>query len=129
MTTADRPIDFEHNLRRVTLSARVVQGPDGLRHTELVTARAVDRVESPVSLFPLADLRQQLLDQVLTAAVVPAWPNQRRPASEIVEAFLRGLSGQAEAILSAYMDRAAAGLIQLVTEEQRKLARDLPMVK
>lgn len=108
------------NLRRVTLSARVVQGPDRLRHTELVTARAVDRVESPVSLFPLADLRQQLLDQVLTAAVVPARPNQRRPASETVEAFLRGLSGQAEAILSAYMDRAAAGLIQLVTEEQRK---------
>jgi type III restriction enzyme len=36
--------------------------------------------------------------------------------------LLRGLGPAAEMILSGYMDRAAAGLIQLVTEEQRKVA-------
>lgn len=108
------------SLRRVTLSARIVEGPDGLRHTELVTARAADRVESPASLFPLEDARQQLVQHVLAASVVPARANQFLPSSKIVDAFLRGLGPQAEGILSGYMDRAAAGLIQLITEEQRK---------
>ncbi len=108
------------HLRRVTLSARIVEGPDGLRHTELVTARAVDRVESPATLFPLDELRRQLMDQVLGAPVVPARANQQHPAGEIVDAFLRGLGPQAEKILSGYMDRASAGLIQLITVEQRR---------
>jgi type III restriction enzyme len=109
-------------LRRVTLSARVIEGPDGLRRTELVTARAVDRVESPATLFPLDDLRQRLVAQVLGASVVPARANEQRPAHEIVSAFLRGLGSQAEKILSGYMDRAAAGLIQLITDEHRRFS-------
>jgi type III restriction enzyme len=40
---------------------------------------------------------------------------------EIVDAFLRGLGPSADKILSGYMDRAAAGLIQLVKEEHRKV--------
>ena len=109
-------------LRRVTLSARIVRRQDGMRQVELVTARALDRVDSPATLFPLEELRQQLIDQVLAAPVVPARANQRRPSAEIVEAFLRGLGPHAERILSGYLDRAAAGLIQRITEEQRKLA-------
>lgn len=35
---------------------------------------------------------------------------------------MKGLGDQVEKILSGYMDRAAAGLIQLVTEEQRLFA-------
>ena len=46
----------------------------------------------------------------------------RYPAGEIVDAFLRGLGPSAESVLSGYMDRAAASLIQLVTKEQRKVA-------
>jgi type III restriction enzyme len=107
-------------LRRVTLSARIVEGADGLRHTELVTAQAVDRVESPATLFPLDELRQRLMAQVLGAGIVPARVNEQRPAGEIVDAFTRGLGTQAEKILSGYMDRAAAGLIQLITHEHRR---------
>jgi type III restriction enzyme len=107
-------------LRRVTLGARIIEGPDGLRHTELVTSQAVDRVESPASLFPLDELRTQLISTLLSAAVVPARANQRRPAGKIVDAFIRGLGASAGTILSSYSDRAAAGLLQLVTEEQRK---------
>jgi len=108
------------NLRRVTLSARIIEGADGLRRTELVTTPAVDRVASPVSLLPLDDARQQLIGQVLGAAIVPARANQRRPAAEIVDALLRGLGPQAEQVLSGYMDRAGAGLLQRLGEEQRK---------
>lgn len=107
-------------LRRVALSARVIEGADGLRRTELVTTRAVDRVESPATLFPLDELRAQLIEQLCAAPVVPARSNQRLPARRIVDSFLNGLGAHAENILSAYMDRAAAGLIQLVTEEQRR---------
>lgn len=39
-----------------------------------------------------------------------------------MDAFLRGLGPSAERVLSGYMDRAAAGLIQLVTDEHRKVA-------
>ncbi len=110
------------SLRRVALSARIVEGPDRLRRTELVTSRAVDRVESPAMLLPLADGRQRLIEQLLAAPIVPARANQRRPAAEIVDAFLRGLGDHAETILSGYLDRAADGLIQLVTDEHRRFA-------
>ena len=110
------------SLRRVALSARIVAGPDGLRRTELVTTRAVDRVESPALLLLLDDGCQRLTEQLLAAPVVPSRANQRRPAAEIVDAFLRGLGPQAETILSGYLDRASAGLIQLVTEEHRRFA-------
>jgi type III restriction enzyme len=110
------------SLRRVTLSARIVEGRDGLRRTELVTTEAADRVASPASLFPRDEARRTLIERVLMAPVVPARSNQRYAAGEIVEAFLRGLGPSAEIILSGYMDRAAAGLIQLVTEEHRKVA-------
>jgi len=109
-------------LRRVTLGARIVQGADGLRRTELVTTEGLDRVASPASLFPREEARRRLLERVLAAPVVPARANQLYAAGEIVDAFLRGLGPTAEAILSGYLDRAAAGLIQLVTEEQRKVA-------
>jgi type III restriction enzyme len=107
-------------LRRITLGAKIIQGPDGLRRTELVRTAAVDRVESPAILFALEDLREQLIEQVLSAPAVPARANQRRPAGEIVEAFIRGLGSSADKLLSGYMDRAAAGLIQVLLEEQRK---------
>lgn len=108
------------NLRRVALGAHIITGPDGLRRTELVTTRAVDRVDSPAVPLPIEDARQQLIDHVLTASIVPARGNQRRPVTELVGAFLHGLGPHAEKILSGYMDRASAGLIQLITEEQRK---------
>ncbi len=109
-------------LRRVRLGARVIEGADGLRRTELVTTRAIDRVESPAELLPRGEARQQLVERVLNAPVVPARANQRAAVAPIVDAFMKGLGDQVEKILSGYMDRAAAGLIQLVTEEQRKFA-------
>ncbi|HZS01030.1 MAG TPA: DEAD/DEAH box helicase family protein [Chloroflexota bacterium] len=108
------------SLRRVSLSARIIEGPDGLRSTEVVPVRAIDHVESPALLFPVEERRQRLIEQLLNAPVVPSRPNQRGPAGEIVDAFIRGLGGDAEKLLSSYLDRASGRLIQLVTEEQRK---------
>ena len=107
-------------LRRYTLSARIIEGADGLRRTEVVASKATDRVESPASLFPLLDLRRQLVSQLLSAPAVPARANQERPAGELVDAFLQGLGPSAAGILSGYLDRAAAALVQLVTDKQRE---------
>jgi type III restriction enzyme len=109
-------------LRRIRLSAHVVQTLDGMRHTELAPSRTIDRVESPASLIPLEDAVKRLADQVLAAPVVPARKGQRAQLAPLLDAFLAGLDHQAELILSSYLDRAAAGFIQLVGAEQRRFA-------
>jgi type III restriction enzyme len=109
-------------LRRIRLAAQVVQGFDGLRHTELAPVKTVDRLESPASLIPLEDIRRELTEQVLAASIVPARKGQRAQLQPLLDAFIEGLEGDAEAILSSYMDRAAARLIQLITEQHRRFA-------
>jgi type III restriction enzyme len=42
--------------------------------------------------------------------------------SRIVEQFMAGLGDSADTLLSSYMDRAAAGLIQVITDELRAFA-------
>lgn len=107
----------EDELRRTTLSARIVEGSDGLRSTRLVTAPAVDRVQSEGSLIELEDARAQLTQALLAAPIVPARRAERAAAAPMVDAFLEGLGPEAPRLLSAYMDRAAAKLIVLVTAE------------
>jgi len=109
-------------LRRIRLSAHVVETLDGLRHTELAPSRTIDRVESPASLIPLEDALKRLADQVLSSSVVPARKSQRAQLAPLLDAFLAGLGDQAELMLSSYLDRAAAGFIQLVGSEQRRFA-------
>lgn len=107
----------EDELRRTTVSARIVTGADGLRSTQLVTAPAVDHVQSAGALIPLEAARTQLLQALLAAPIVPARGDERAAAAPIVNAFVEGLGAQAPQLLSAYMDRAAAKLIGLVTAE------------
>jgi type III restriction enzyme len=114
--------DPEAQLRRTTISARVVEGPDGLRRTELVTAPAVDKVDAHTPSLPLEDLEERLTQHVLSAPVVPARANQREAAEPLISAFLEGLGDNAQALLSAYFDRAAAGLIAVLAEEERRFA-------
>jgi type III restriction enzyme len=114
--------DPEGELRRTTLSARIIQGADGLRRTELVTAPAVDKVSSPAAPLPLGDARDQLTVALLSSTVVPARANQHAAAQPLIDAFLDGLADKAESVLAGFMDRAAAGLISLVGEQQRRFA-------
>jgi type III restriction enzyme len=106
-------------LRRIRLAAQVVQGLDGLRHTELAPVRTIDRLESPASLIPLEQIRKDLSERILAAPIVPSRKGQRTQLEPILDAFIKGLGDQAEAILSSYMDRAAARLIQIITDEHR----------
>lgn len=112
--------DPEGELRRTTVSARIVEGPDGLRHTELVTAAAVDKVKSAGSLMPLEDARRELLDRILASGIAPARAGERKAAAPLIDAFVSGLGEKAADLLSSYMDRAAARLIGLIGDEHRR---------
>lgn len=114
--------DPSGSLNRVAVRARIIQGADGLRHTELVTSTAADRVASPAAQLPLNDARRQLIQYVLSASIVPARAREAIPAANIVDALLRGLGDDAEHVLSGSLERAAGELIQLVTAEQRRFA-------
>lgn len=107
-------------LQRVKVSAKVVTGKDGLRRTELVTSTAVDRLKASARLLPLEELVSELTDAVLSAPVVPQRADQAKQVGPIIEAFLDGLGPNAEELLSAFGDRAAARLVALVTTEHRK---------
>src|SRR6185312_15413181 len=104
-------------LRRVRLSARTVTGPDGLRHTEMVTAEAVDKVVSQGSLLPLEDAIHELRVRVMDSAPVPARPQEAKALTPLLDAFEEGLEDKVSEVLSAYMDRVAASFIDLITKE------------
>jgi type III restriction enzyme len=114
--------DPEEQLRRTRLSARVVEGHDGVRRTELIRGAAVDRVRVTGRLLPLEELRDDFTPQVLAAPVVPARATQRAAAAPLIDAFFTGLGDKAAPLLSSYMDRAVASFIALLGEEQRKVA-------
>ncbi|MEX1172528.1 MAG: DEAD/DEAH box helicase family protein [Chloroflexota bacterium] len=111
--------DPDGELARTLVSARIVTGPDGIKHTELVTSGAADRVRSNPTLFDAGDLRTQLVDIVLGAPAVPARREERAAAVPLMDAFFEGLGDQATELLSANMGRAGARLVRLVSEEQR----------
>jgi type III restriction enzyme len=107
-------------LRRVRLSARTVTGPDGLRRTEMVTAPAVDKVVSQGSLLPLEDALRELRMRIMDSGPVPSRPREAKALTPLIDAFLEGMGDKALTVLSGYMDRVAAGFIDLVTKEQRR---------
>jgi type III restriction enzyme len=112
--------DPDGELSRVLLGARVVTGPDGVKRTELVTTDAADRVRTNPRLFPEEDLRADLAEAVLASPAVPARKAERAALAPLLDAFFNGLGSQAVSVLSANLDRAAARLIRLVEQEQRR---------
>ncbi len=109
----------DDDLRRMELGARIVVGADGLRRTELVTTTG-DRIESAAATIPLDEARARLLDALLGAEIVPAHEREAKAAARIVDAFVQGLGDDAERVLSAFGDRAAAALVREVTKEHRR---------
>jgi type III restriction enzyme len=112
--------DPDGELIRTVVSAVVVTGPNGVKRTELITADASDRVRSDARPFPLEDMRERLTESVLASSAVPARRSERRAFEPLLDAFLDGLGDKAAAVLSANLGRAAARLIRLVEQEQRK---------
>lgn len=111
-------------LRRVLVGAQVViDAATGIKSVRTVTSTATDTVHAQGSLIPASELRLQLSDTLLALPVVAARGDdgtQRRAADRIVGAFMEGLNGGADELLSAYLERAGARLGQIVLGEYRK---------
>jgi type III restriction enzyme len=107
-------------LNRTLVGARVVMGSDGIKRTELVRSEAADHIRSIPSLFALPELRDNLTDIVLASPAVPARPAERKALQPFLDAFFDGLGEKAEEVLSANLERAAARLVRLVADEQRR---------
>ena len=112
-------------LRRTRLGAHVEEGKDGLRYTVIETSTLTDKIHSAGKQLSLERARDALVERILNAPVIPPKRGQRKALEPIIETFMDGLNtkadGKAEEILSAYLDRAAYRLIELITHEQRKL--------
>lgn len=112
--------DPDGELNRTLISAHIVEGPDGVKRTELIRSEAADRIKSAPTLFALDELRTNLAEMVLASASVPARKNQQNALAPILDAFLEGLGSKAEEVLSANLGRAGGRLIELIQKEQRR---------
>lgn len=114
--------DPEQELRRTRLDARIVEGADGTRHTELVPGKTIDKIAAPSVLIPITKAKKQLADRVLASNVGGARKDARAQLQPIIEALVKAIGDKAESILSGYGERAATRLIQLIGDEQRRFA-------
>lgn len=120
-------VNPDTELRRMTVSAKRVVGPDGVERMQLVKATAQDKVDARTAVkLNTAELREQLLQAILAAPAVSARREQRdvekMAAQPLLDAFFDGLDGSADELLSAYLDRAAARIVRLVNDEQHRLS-------
>ncbi len=112
--------DPDGELSRTVISAEVVVGLDNVKRTDIKTSPAADTVVSAPRLFPIEDLRAELVEMILASPAVPARKDQQAAVQPLIEAFFVGLGSKAVGILSAYLGRAGARLVRLVSEEQRR---------
>lgn len=116
-------VDPSGELKRTRLGATIVTGPDGIRRTTTTTTSVADRVESEGRQLSLEGVRGELVDRLVASSVVAPRRSERVAAGQLVDRFLDGVRSRkgdgAEKIVSAYLDRAARRLIELVTEAQR----------
>lgn len=112
--------DPDEELRRTLVRAKVVTGPDGVKHTEFVPAEAEGKIESEAPLFPVEGVTAQLETALRSTQIVLARASEANAAKEIVQAFLEGLNGDLQKLLSAYYERASYRLLKAVGEALRE---------
>lgn len=117
----------DDTLRRTVVSAEVYTDPfAGLKSTRLRTSEAVDRIEASGLVLTIGQLREYLTNAVMGMGIVAARHDpggvERRAIEPILDAFIDGLNGGADTLLSAYLDRATALLLDAINKEYRRFA-------
>lgn len=117
----------DETLRRTVVSADVYTDPfAGLKSTRLRTTEAVDRIEASGLVLTMPQLREYLTNAVMGMGIVAARHDEggveRRAITPILDAFIEGLNGGADTLLSAYLDRATALLLDAMNKEYRRFA-------
>lgn len=104
----EQPVE---ELRRMIYGARVVEGPDGLRETQVVIREAADEIAATQLDLPEETIRGQLLDVIMGAEFVEPRRNERQHAHRILDTFFDNLDSETLPTLSAHLDRWAAALL------------------
>lgn len=115
----------DDTLRRTVVSAEVYTDPfAGLKSTRLRTSEAVDRIEASGLVLTIDQLREYLTNAVMGIVAARHDPGgvERRAIEPILDAFIDGLNGGADTLLSAYLDRATALLLDAINTEYRRFA-------
>lgn len=117
----------DDTLRRTVVGAEVYTDPFlGVKSTRLRTSEAVDRVEASGLVMTMPELRSQLTEAVLGLGIIAARRGdqdvERRAIEPILDAFICGLNGGADTLLSAYLDRATALLLDAINREYRRFS-------
>lgn len=117
----------DDTLRRTVVAAEVYVDPFvGVKTTRLRTSEAVDRVEASALVLTLPELRIQLEEAALGLGIIAARRDdagiERRAVQPILDAFIDGLNGGADTLLSAYLGRATALLLDAINAEYRRFA-------
>lgn len=117
-------VNPDDTLRRTVVGARIVTGDDGTKRTELVTQTAVDKVQAAGFTLSIEELRSMLTQAILDSPVVDPREEvavrERRAVKPILDAFFEGLDGNADELLSAYLERASALLLGELNKIQRE---------
>jgi type III restriction enzyme len=111
-TPADR-------LRRVIVGGKVTETEGGGREARLERRASTVDVASPGVRRPLADSIAAIVSGVMANGIVPARKGEPRRLRELVDALVEGVGADAENVLSAYPERAIAGIVGRIKEAQR----------
>jgi type III restriction enzyme len=111
-TPADR-------LRRVIVGGKITETEGGDREARLEGRTGTVELASPVVRRPLAESIAAIVDGVMATGIVPARKGEPTRLRQLVDALVEGVGPDAENVLSAYPERAAAGIVARVKEAQR----------
>lgn len=110
-------------LRRMTLEASLTRNEDGTLSTEVSQAQAADQIEVSGVTVPTEEARKSLIDIIMTSSIVSSRADvarrERNAATEIVDAFVQGLNGDAQHLLSAYLTRARVRLLKALGDARK----------
>ncbi len=106
-------------LRRVIVWGKVTEKEGGEREARLERRASTVDISSPVVRRPLAASVAAIVAGVMATGLVPARKGEPARLRELVDALVEGIGADAETVLSAYPDRAIAGIGAKIKEAQR----------
>ena len=107
-------------LRRVIVGGKVTESAAGEREARLERRASTVDINSSVTRRPLADSIDAIVVGVMATGIVPARVGEPVILRRLVDALVEGVGENAEEVLSAYPERAVAGIVAKIKDTQRK---------
>lgn len=116
-------VNPERYLRRTTMDAEVTSDAEGVRHAQMRTGEAKERVEAVQVVEKPEEGRQRVINETMQSRVVPSREGERAQAARLLNAVLEGAGGKSGLLLTHYPDRLVQGMVREISNAQRRLPR------